>query len=183
MGPHFVFVLCRLDRRDGKSALIEDADGWPRKVVGPLGRVDGRLVVAGRWLREANGRHLVWFGDGSRVWVTQGPGSPEDFAPLGWPPRSGPPAAPPPAADGSPAPAAAGPPPQPGPFAEVVRGLAAEAGNVYRLAKAAGVTQTALWGITRGRRPRPSARLLGKLLAATGKPWAWLDEVLEPAAC
>ena len=54
-----VFVPCRLDRRDATSALIEDADGWPRTVVGPLGRVGGWLVVAARWLRDANGRHWV----------------------------------------------------------------------------------------------------------------------------
>jgi hypothetical protein len=78
----FVFIPCRLDRRDARSALIEDADGWPRKVVGPLGRVEGRLVVAARWLREANGRHLVSFGDGQRLWVTYGPGRQENFVPL-----------------------------------------------------------------------------------------------------
>src|SRR3954470_13214903 len=86
MGEKLVFIPCRLDRRHARSALIEDADGWPRKVVGPLGRVDGRLVVAGRWLREANGRYLVWFGDGQRVWVTYGPGCPDDFVPLGYEP-------------------------------------------------------------------------------------------------
>jgi hypothetical protein len=80
-----VLIPCRLDRRDARSALIEDADGWPRKVIGPLGRVDGRLVVAARWLREANGRHQVWFGDGQRLWVTYGPRPQEEFAPLGWP--------------------------------------------------------------------------------------------------
>jgi hypothetical protein len=90
VGPQFVFVPCRLDRRDGRSALIADADGWPRKVVSPLGRVDGRLVVAARWLREAAGRHQVWFGDGQRFWVVQGPGCPEDFVPLGWKPRAAP---------------------------------------------------------------------------------------------
>jgi hypothetical protein len=83
MTDQLVFVPCRLSRRDGKSALIEDADGWPRAVVSPLGRVDGRLVVAARWLREANGRHLAWFGDGQRLWVTYGPGRQVDFIPLG----------------------------------------------------------------------------------------------------
>ena len=86
MGQTLVFIPCRLDRRDAKSALIEDADGWPRRVVSPLGRVGGRLCVAGRWLREANGRHHVVFGDGSEWWVVQGPGRPEDFVPLGWGP-------------------------------------------------------------------------------------------------
>ena len=86
MGDNLVFIPCRLDRRDARSALIEDADGWPRKVVGPLGRVDGRLVVAARWLREANGRHQVRFADGAELWVTYGPGRQEDFVPLGWGP-------------------------------------------------------------------------------------------------
>jgi hypothetical protein len=84
MGDKLVFVPCRLDRRDAKSALIDDADGWPRKVVSPLGRVDGRLVVAAQWLREAGGRHRVRFGDGTEMWVVQGPGRPDDFVPLGW---------------------------------------------------------------------------------------------------
>src|SRR6478752_5591693 len=75
-----VFIPCRLDRRDARSALIEDADGWPRKVVGPLGRVDGRLVVAVEWLREANGRHRVECG--TELWVVYGPGHPKDFVPL-----------------------------------------------------------------------------------------------------
>jgi hypothetical protein len=35
MGDRLVFIPCRLDRRDARSALIEDADGWPRKVVEP----------------------------------------------------------------------------------------------------------------------------------------------------
>jgi hypothetical protein len=83
MGDRLVFVPCRLDRRDARSALIDDADGWPRKVAGPLGRVDGRLVVAAKWLREANGRHLAWFADGQRLWVTQGPGRPDEFVPFG----------------------------------------------------------------------------------------------------
>jgi hypothetical protein len=83
MGDKRVYIPCRLDRRDARSALIDDADGWPRKVVGPLGRVDGRLVVAAAWLREANGRHLASFADGQRLWVTYGPGRPEEFAPLG----------------------------------------------------------------------------------------------------
>jgi hypothetical protein len=78
-----VFIPCRLDRRDAKSALIDDADGWPRKVVGPLGRLGKRLVVAGKWLREAAGRHKVRFSDGTEVWVTYGPGHAEDFVPLG----------------------------------------------------------------------------------------------------
>jgi hypothetical protein len=83
MNDRLVFIPCRLDRRDAKSALIEDADGWPRIVVGPLGRVDGRLVVAANWLREAAGRNRVRFGDGAEMWVIQGPGRPEDFVALG----------------------------------------------------------------------------------------------------
>jgi hypothetical protein len=84
-----VFIPCRLDRRDARSALIDDADGWPRKVIGPLGRVGKRLVVAGKWLREAAGRHKVRFSDGAEVWVTYGPGRIEDFVPFGTtePPR------------------------------------------------------------------------------------------------
>ena len=83
MSGKLVFIPCRLDRGDAKSALIEDADGWPRKVVGPLGRVEGRLVVAAIWLREANGRHRVRFVDGSEVWVVYGPRPEADFARLG----------------------------------------------------------------------------------------------------
>jgi hypothetical protein len=78
-----VFIPCRLDRRDARSALIDDADGWPRKVVGPLGRLGKRLVVAGKWLREAAGRHKVRFDDGVEAWVTYGPGRSEDFVPFG----------------------------------------------------------------------------------------------------
>jgi hypothetical protein len=84
MGDQLVFIPCRLDRRDAKSALIEDADGWPRKVIGPLGRVGGRLVVAAQWLREANGRHRVRFDDGAELWVVYGPGQPEEVVPRGW---------------------------------------------------------------------------------------------------
>ena len=84
MRDTLVFVPCRLDRRDARSALIEDADGWPRTVVGPLGRVAGRLVVAAVWLRAAAGRHRVRFRDGFECWVTQGPGDPDAFVPLGW---------------------------------------------------------------------------------------------------
>jgi hypothetical protein len=65
MTGQFVFIPCRLDRRDAKSVWIEDADGFPRRVMGPLGRMNGRLVVAARWLREANGRHRVRFTDGT----------------------------------------------------------------------------------------------------------------------
>jgi hypothetical protein len=86
MGDKIVFIPCRLDRRDARSVLIEDADGWPRTVVGPLGRVAGRLVVAGRWLREAAGRHRVRFADGTELWVAYGPGRADDFVPLGWGP-------------------------------------------------------------------------------------------------
>jgi hypothetical protein len=83
MGDKPVYIPCRLDRRDAKSAQIDDADGWPRKVVGPLGRVGKRLVVAATWLREAAGRHRVRFADGAEVWVTYGPGDPKEFVPLG----------------------------------------------------------------------------------------------------
>ena len=86
MGDRLVFVPCRLDRRDARSALIDDADGYPRKVVGPLGRVAGRLVVAAQWLRAAAGRHRVKFQDGAEHWVIQGPGDPDAFVPLGWGP-------------------------------------------------------------------------------------------------
>jgi hypothetical protein len=88
MGIQLVFVPCRLDRRDARTALIEDADGWPRKVASPLGRVEGKLCVAARWLREANGRHRVVFGDGAELWVTPGPSRQEEFVPLGWGPES-----------------------------------------------------------------------------------------------
>jgi hypothetical protein len=86
MKDQLVFVPCRLDRRDARSARIDDADGWPRTVVGPFGRVDGRLVVAAQWLRAAAGRHRVRFGDGAEWWVVQGPGDPDAFVPLGWGP-------------------------------------------------------------------------------------------------
>ncbi len=68
-----VLIPCRLDRRDSKCAPIDDADGWPRKVVGPLGQADGRLVVAGAWLPEAGGRHRVRFECGTEMWVVYGP--------------------------------------------------------------------------------------------------------------
>jgi hypothetical protein len=93
MGDRLVFIPCRLDRRDARSALIDDADGWPRHVVGPLGLVGGRLAVAARWVRAANGRHLAAFEDGSRLWVTYGPGWSEDFVPLAPPSVAPPPAA------------------------------------------------------------------------------------------
>lgn len=89
MDGQVVFVPCRLDRRDARGALIDDADGWPRKVTSPLGRVAGRLAVAARWLRAAAGRHRVRFGDGSECWVIQGPSDPDDFIPLGWGPVGG----------------------------------------------------------------------------------------------
>jgi hypothetical protein len=79
-----VFVPCRLDRRDARSALIEDADGWPRRVQSPLGRYRGRLCAAARWVREAAGRHQVRFGDGMEVWVVQGPSPQGEFVPLVW---------------------------------------------------------------------------------------------------
>jgi hypothetical protein len=84
MDDQLVFIPCRLDRRDARSAIIEDADGWPRRVVSPLGRVDGRLVVAECCVREAAGRHRVRFGDGAELWVVQGPGRAVDFVPLAW---------------------------------------------------------------------------------------------------
>jgi hypothetical protein len=83
MGDKLVFVPCRLDRRDALSALIDDADGWPRRVVGPMGRVDGRLVVMAKWLREAAGRHEVSFEDGTKLWVVQGPRTIEELVQLG----------------------------------------------------------------------------------------------------
>jgi hypothetical protein len=86
MKDKLVFIPCRLDRRDAKSALIDDADGWPRRVVGPLGRMDDRLVVAAQWLREAAGRHHVRFQDGAEWWVVHGPGKADDFVPLAWKP-------------------------------------------------------------------------------------------------
>jgi hypothetical protein len=85
MSGKLVLIPCRLDRRDAKSALIEDAEGFPRKVVGPLGRVDGRLVVAARWLREANGRHRVRLDCGTELWVVYGPIDPKGFVPLALP--------------------------------------------------------------------------------------------------
>ncbi|HKB04902.1 MAG TPA: hypothetical protein VKD90_21945 [Gemmataceae bacterium] len=84
-GP-LVFVPCRLDRRDAKSALIEDADGLPRRVRSPLGRYRRRLCAAARWVREAAGRHQVRFGDGTEAWVVQGPSPQEEFVPLAWKP-------------------------------------------------------------------------------------------------
>jgi hypothetical protein len=84
MSEQLVLIRCRLHRRDARSALIHDADGFPRNVIGPLGRVDGRLVVAGHWLREANGRHLAWFDGGQWLGVTYGPRQPEEFVPRGW---------------------------------------------------------------------------------------------------
>jgi hypothetical protein len=82
-GP-LVFVPCRLDRRDARSALIEDADGWPRRVHSPLGLRRGRLCAAARWVREAGGRHLVRFGDRTELWVVQAPSPQEEFVPLAW---------------------------------------------------------------------------------------------------
>jgi hypothetical protein len=70
---NLVLIPCRLDRWDAKSALIEDADGFLNRVVGPLGRVNGRLVVTANWLREANGRHRVRFACGTEFWVVYGP--------------------------------------------------------------------------------------------------------------
>jgi hypothetical protein len=83
MSGKLVLIPCRLDRRDAKSALIEDADGWPRRVIGPLGRADGRLVVAGTWVREANGRHRVRFDDGTELWTVYGPRPDIDFVRFG----------------------------------------------------------------------------------------------------
>lgn len=89
MGDRFVYIPCRLSRRDGCSAQFEDADGWPRAVTGQVGWAGGRLVVAAEWLREANGRHRVRFPDGIELWVTSGPAHPEDFLPLGRTPDPG----------------------------------------------------------------------------------------------
>jgi hypothetical protein len=71
------------DRRDARRALIDDADRWPRKVIGPLGRVGKCLVMAARWLREAAGRHRAQFSDGAAVWVVYGPGRAAGYVPLG----------------------------------------------------------------------------------------------------
>ena len=69
MGDQLVLIPCRLDRRDARSALIEDADGWPRRVVGPLGRVRGRLCVAARWVREVGDREAAaWVGGETLGW-------------------------------------------------------------------------------------------------------------------
>lgn len=85
MDHRLVFVPCELPPGDSGRTVIEDADGWPTDVFGrPVGWVWGRLCVAGRWLRAANGRHLVRFADGSEAWVVQGPGRPEEFTPLEW---------------------------------------------------------------------------------------------------
>jgi hypothetical protein len=67
MTDQFAWIPCRLDRRDARSARIDDADGWPRRVIGPLGRAGRRLVVAARWRRAAGGRHLVVFADRAEV--------------------------------------------------------------------------------------------------------------------
>src|SRR5262249_53668182 len=82
MTDRVVFIPCRLDRRDALRALVEDADGGPRRVVGPMGRVEGRLVVVAKWLREAGGRHEVSFEDGMKLWVVQEPKVIEDFVRL-----------------------------------------------------------------------------------------------------
>jgi hypothetical protein len=79
MSEKLVLIPCRLDRRDARSALIEDADGWPRKVIGPIGKADDRLVVAAQWIREANGRHRVRLADGAEFWVVYGPRSEIDL--------------------------------------------------------------------------------------------------------
>src|SRR5262245_51936950 len=62
-----------------KPAQIEYAGGWPRKVVGPLGRMNGRRVVTANWLRKANGRHRVRFVDGNELWVAHGARPETDF--------------------------------------------------------------------------------------------------------
>ena len=105
-----MFVRCRLDRRDGRSALIEAAHWWPRTVELPLDRISGRLVMAART------------------------------------------------------------------FADVVSFLVAEAGIVHRLVTRAWAAPIGVRGIVYGRRPRPSAEIVGRLLAAAGKPWAWPDQ-------
>ncbi len=78
-----MFIPCRLDRRDARSALIEDADGWPRKVDGLVGQADGRLVVAATSLRESNGRHRVRFECGTELWVVHSPRPETDFVRFG----------------------------------------------------------------------------------------------------
>jgi hypothetical protein len=90
MSDRLVLIPCRLDRRDAKNALIEDADGFPRKVLGPLGKADGRLVVAGEWLREASGRHRVRFDCGTELWTVYGPRSDINFVRVGSAPQTHP---------------------------------------------------------------------------------------------
>ena len=50
--------------------------------------------------------------------------------------------------------------------------------TAYRLAKEAGLTQTGVIGLVKGRR-EPHGTTLQRMLAAAGVPWAWLDDVME----
>jgi hypothetical protein len=75
MNGQIVLIPCRLDRRDARHPLIEEVDGFPRKVVGGLCQAGHRLVVAAEWLREVGGRHRVRFADGAELWVAYGPRS------------------------------------------------------------------------------------------------------------
>lgn len=78
-----VYVPCRLNRRDARSAHFEDADGSPVNVVSPLGRVGRRLCVAAQWLRSAAGRQRVRFEDGAELWISCERGEEERFIPFG----------------------------------------------------------------------------------------------------
>jgi transcriptional regulator with XRE-family HTH domain len=46
------------------------------------------------------------------------------------------------------------------------------------LSRASGMTYVGLWGLLHGTR-KPNGETIRKLLAAAGKPWAWLDGVME----
>jgi transcriptional regulator with XRE-family HTH domain len=65
-------------------------------------------------------------------------------------------------------------------YAEVVQLLLDEKGwTGYRLAKEAGLTAVAVGDILAGKR-QPKTETLRVILKATGKPWAWLDQVFDP---
>jgi transcriptional regulator with XRE-family HTH domain len=65
-------------------------------------------------------------------------------------------------------------------WAGVLRRLLDETGmeTAYRLAKASGVSQVGILAILNGHRV-PGGRTIQAVLAAAGKPWGWLDEVME----
>jgi transcriptional regulator with XRE-family HTH domain len=48
--------------------------------------------------------------------------------------------------------------------------------TAYEMAKRADLTQQAILDITKGKRPNPRIGTIRKLLAASGKPWAWIDD-------